>query len=63
MLDALLRQNVGSRGGEHRDVGVGVGGGVGGQGLHVRVHRLGHLLGDGYGFGQNFIITALTIRC
>ena len=50
MLDALLRQNVGSRGGEHRDVGVGVGGGVGGQGLHVRVHRLGHLLGDGDGF-------------
>ena len=55
MLDALLRQNVGSWGGEHRDVGVGVGGGVGGQGLHVRVHRLGHLLGDGDGFDDGLV--------
>ena len=48
-LDALLGQNVRRRGGEHRNTGVGVGSVVGGQGLHVGVHGLGHLLGDGYG--------------
>ena len=47
--DALLCQNVRRRGGEHRNIGVGVGSVVGGQGLHVGVHGLGHLFGDGHG--------------